>query len=100
MIISIDGRELQTRPWGDDKTLLFTRDEGIKDAILRLREDHPAGVRLVELLTDPDMEPAPEDWKDTLMAVVDREACAVLINLSEEKIELAAYEEETDDGNL
>ena len=89
MRITIDDRWIEVRRWAEGKSLIMTRDEGIKDAIDNIREKCPGAV---ELLTDPDIEEVPEDREGLMMIIVDNAETAIIFELEEEKVGLAIWQ--------
>ncbi len=77
--ITYEGKKITVRGWADGKALLMSRDESVKKNLMELRVQYP---ECVQLLTDPDLDPAPEDLEGVMTAVIDPERVCLLIDFS------------------
>lgn len=77
--ITYEGKKISVRGWADGKLMLMSCDESVKKNLMELRAQYP---ECVQLLTDPDMDPAPEDLEGVMTAVIDPERVCLLIDFS------------------
>ncbi|MBR6030105.1 MAG: hypothetical protein IKP40_13560 [Clostridia bacterium] len=77
--ITYEGKKITVRDWADGKVLLMSADDSVKENLLDVRKESPD---YVELLTDPDMTPVPEDAEDVMPVIVDPKHVCLLIDFS------------------
>ena len=94
MRITVDNRQIEIRDMGGGEVLVMTRDESIWDAAMAIKDEQPDAVKL---LTEPDLEEAPEDMEGLKMAIMDKARVVVVIDLEAEKVGFAYWNENEDD---
>ena len=89
--IAYEGKKIIVRDWADGKVLLMSADDSVKENLVDVRKEYPD---CVELLTDPDIPPVPEDLEGVMHAVVDPERVCLLIDFTGKNTGLTVVQDE------
>lgn len=89
--ITYEGKKITVRGWVGGKALLMSADDSVKENLLDIRKEYPD---CVELLTDPDIAPVPEDLEGVMTAVVDPERVCLLIDFTGRNTGLTVVQDE------
>lgn len=94
-LIMTENQRITIRNWTNGKKLLTSSDQRIKGSWLRA-EAHAPGT--IELLTDPDILPEPEDFDGPLSIVVDPKTVDIVYSLANDELGLLIRPEVTGDA--
>lgn len=94
-LIMTENQRITIRNWTNGKKLLTSSDQRVKGAWLRAEAHVP---HTIELLTDPDILPEPEDFDGPLSIVVDPKTVDIVYSLANDELGLLIRPEVTGDA--